>query len=247
MASILQTTAKVNGDNVQTLQITLTGVTAGSRIVVPIAAKRTGGASGTITVSDDVDGTYTKDATATQGNTSSFIFSKVTTVGGTHVITIDGVLTANFFTAAALEISAGSRANLRAQVNSGALVTTLLTSVIGTALAESVLVAVCAFATSTSVTVQSTSPAWTELFEETNNAAHAPGEADYKILSSDAVADAQWTLGSGSGYTACYMSYAPAADSGSGGSLAWTPLTVLAGAGAALVRSVLSGSGPGRG
>lgn len=34
---------------------------------------------------------------------------------------------------------------------------------------------------------------------------------------------------------------------GGGGSLAWTPLTVLAGAGATLVRSVLSGAGPGRG
>jgi len=216
--SIVQTVAKVNGDNITTFTVSINGVAAGNSIIVPLVWYRVG-IDLSATVSSDIDGQFIRDVFMSQStNLGAAIFRLCNASSGNHTITVNLKSAGSYGIACALEVTPKvvTDANTCGNASSG---TTPTSNASGTTTtAETLVIALFGCTTSqATITVEVTSPTWTELMEEKNFAAHIPGEADYKIVSSTGSYTANWTIASSSASASVLVAYREESGGGGGG------------------------------
>src|SRR5215468_4809211 len=192
--TVVQSSGKQRFDAVTAATITLTGVGAGHTLIVLISAYATG-------LNSDGDGTYTADDTVVMDTVFlAAVAHRDNVSAGTHAITLD-FPGSSWVIAAAIEVSGLTLTNSLDQtaqtfayagLGSSVSVTTPDTGT--TAQPDELVVGVLSIANpATSITVESTTPAWTEVYEELPYTTMT-GEGDYKVVSAASTYHAAWTL-----------------------------------------------------
>src|SRR6185295_10429214 len=197
MISVVQTTSKQQGLNVTTLSFNLTSVLAGSTIFVALFAWHSGGTDQSISVSDG-DGKYSRDCfyqNAIEGVVGIFRLQNAS--AGTHAIVINCVSSSNYINACAIEVSTGNHVLALDNSNfargnsttpsSGAINVSLNAN-------EFIITSMVIPVNQASITVEVTSPIWTQVIEDLDFSTSIAGEIDRKIVSSAGSYTANWTL-----------------------------------------------------
>lgn len=242
--TIVQTLQDQLADNVTTTTGSLTGVTAGNTLLVVASCFQ---AAATLRVVSDVDGEFFFDTRVVSASSSVRWFRLHRASAGSHTITLDNVIGGLYVIWAAYEVQ-GDAYSFDLSTGTGSSTNPSSgTVVVGSGDIDTLLLGGVAYAVSTSVTVESTSPTWTEDAEETNFALHTVGEIDSKIVTAAASYGANWTLGGSSTWAAGIVAYRVATAGGGGGGLSWAPLSIVASAGTTLIRTIASGGTSGQG
>lgn len=213
--AIVQTTAKQTGNGVTTLNFSITGVTAGSTIFVPLVTFT--GTFG-ISVSDATDGKYTRDFTHANGNSCVSLYRLDNASAGSHSITIDHPSGGIYIKTCAIEASSSGPLLMDTNSVAGGSSTTPSSGATNdTVIADELLIAIVSTPVSqASITVAVTSPVWVQEMEELSATVQA-GEIDTKIVSSTGSYTADWTLASTGQWAALICTYAESGGGGGGG------------------------------
>jgi len=209
--AILNRSGIKSGQNVNTFNFNITLPTNGNALVIEISGWNAGNlafAAGNVTDNKGNTWLLAKTVSNNNGHGASAIFyvEKVAGASGTYTITVgSNKNSGNWFDCAVFEVSGiGSKLNLgntnSATGQSPANPTTGAAAVTHT---EELIAAAMEIASAEgSISVESTSPAWTQDFEQLSFVNNSPGEGDSKIVSSAGNYTGNWTVGTPAQYAA---------------------------------------------
>lgn len=218
---LLQTLAEQEGTNAASDAATLTGVTAGSTIIVVGMFWRAAGQTQTIAVADDLNGAYIRDfihtvQTGTPVQAVGF-FRLPNASAGDHVITVTPTGSASYFTWVAFEIDVDLALATKIAATGSSTTPGSGTTPSTTLVDEAFVVgAFHVVANQASITVEVTSPTWTVASEQLNFSAQNAGEIVQKITAAEATVAANWTNASSSDWVAGICAYVEAGGGGGG-------------------------------
>lgn len=216
--NIVQTSGKQQVDNASSLSYNFTSVTANNSIIVAIIGF--GNPTDAFDVSDG-DGKYSKDLVLAASTLYVALFRRNKCSSGTHATVITPGGTGHYITAVSIEVDEQYLFPMEWSRNNGNSTTPGSGTPENTVSAADLIVGVLSVGASPStITVESTTPSWTQQIEETNFAAHSVGEVDTKFTTSTGSYPANWTLGFGGAWVALVQAYAKVSPGslGAGGS-----------------------------
>lgn len=179
--------------------------TVGNMIVVCVFGWRVPGGFDMPTngVTDNQGNTYTRAVqsslmpTANDGSASIFYAYNVAS-SGTFTITVDPTGTGNYFSWSATEVAGAARSSdPKDQTTSSTGSTNTPSTGTTSATAQNNEIVFINLTTNQtgSPAVESVTPAWNEIFEQTDPINHFPGEVDYRVISSSGTQSGSWTIG----------------------------------------------------
>lgn len=200
--SVVQDLIQNPVDNVDTDAATFASTPiAGNLIVVCIEGWRNGGFDmPTGGVTDNKGNTYTR---AVQSALDSFGFQRTAIFytynivsSATHIVTVDPTGTGNYLSWSATEVAGAMTTDpldkTQSQTGTTGAISTGTTAALAQA-AEIVFAACTINSTNGAVTVESVSPSWVQLFDQTDGGNHIIGEVDRRIVAATTAQSCSWT------------------------------------------------------
>jgi hypothetical protein len=203
----VQASGKQTGDNITTDNVTLNGVATGNSLFCLVSGFQVGAG---VNVSSDISGAFTQDARASNGNPSATVFAIHNVASGNHVVTVDCTAAGKFISWSVTEVHSdvGALALDKTKTATGSSTSPSTGATATTTHTDEILMACFAQnSTQASITVEVTSPTWTEEYEELNQSLHQVGEGDSKIVSGLAAYTASWTDTNSSAWAAAMATY----------------------------------------